>query len=221
MNANSLKAARIAIFAALYAALSCIPISVFIGASSLLSLNLIVTPTIAILLSPLEAFLSSLLGSIISLYVAPFQAVFGPYTILLPVSGATLASLGFHKPRTGFFASIYLGVISLTYIIMRPEFPYWVIPHIVGAIIVGGLNFKNPIPDKVKIPLYAFISTICEQATMLIGALFILSLPWTIFAAAFPLMLYERLIGTIGGTLLTYSLYLKCKEYFSSGVHSN
>jgi len=97
---------------------------------------------------------------------------------------------------------------------MRPEFPYWVIPHIVGAIIVGGLNFKNPIPDKVKIPLYAFISTICEQATMLIGALFILSLPWTIFAAAFPLMLYERLIGTIGGTLLTYSFVFKMQRVF-------
>jgi len=213
MKFNSLKVSRISIFAALYVATSFIPVSMFIGAPSLLSLNLIITPTIAILLTPVEAFCASLLGAVISLYAAPFQSIFGPYTILLPVVGSTLGSLAFHKPKMGIMALLYLGSVSLVYIIMRPEFPYWIAPHIIGAVMVGGTSFTNSLSHKIRIPIYAFISTICEQATMLIGAIFILSLPWIVFATAFPLMLYERLIGTIGGTIIAYSLYSKYERY--------
>jgi len=203
---NSLRVTRIITFAALYVATIFIPVSMFIGAPSLLSLNLIITPAIAILLTPIESFCASLLGAVISLYAAPFQAIFGPYTILLPVVGSTLGSLAFHKPKTGILASLYLGSVSLAYLIVRPEFPYWIIPHIIGAIIVGGASFTHSLPIKTRIPLYAYISTVCEQATMLIGAVYILSLPCIVFTTAFPLMIYERILGTIGGTLLCYSV---------------
>lgn len=181
----------------------------------MLTLNLIITPSIAILLSPLEAFAASLLGAVISLYTAPFQAIFGPYTILLPVIGSTLGSLAYHKPKAGIISSIYLGLVSCSYVLMRPEFPYWISPHIVGAVTAGGMSLTNTLSHKKRIPIYAFVSTICEQATMLIGAVFILSLPWVVFATAFPLMLYERLIGTIGGTIIAYPLCSKFKEYFN------
>jgi len=212
MKLNSLTVAKVSIFAALYVATSFVPISIFIGASSMLTLNLIITPTIAILLTPLEAFAASLLGAVISLYAAPFQAIFGPYTILLPVVGATLGSLAYHKPKAGIVASIYLGLVSCSYFLMRPEFPYWITPHIIGAVMASGVGLTNTLSYKKRIPIYAFVSTICEQATMLIGAVFILSLPWVVFATAFPLMLYERFIGTIGGTIIAYSLCLKYKE---------
>ena len=70
---RALRAARIGIFAALYAITGLIPISIFIGAASFLGLNLIVTPAMAILLPPTEALIAGSLGGIIAIYVAPFQ----------------------------------------------------------------------------------------------------------------------------------------------------
>jgi hypothetical protein len=211
---KSLRIARIGIFAALYAATSLVPISMFIGAPSFLALNLIITPAIAILLSPIEAFWVSLIGAVISLYIAPFQVMFGPFTVLLPVAGSTLGSLSYHKPRTGGIVFVYLVSVVFLYLIARPEFPYWIVPHIAAAIFAGSLSLTNSPAQKIRIPLYAFVSTICEQATMLLCAVYILSLPWVVFATAFPLMLYERFAGTIGGTLIAYSLLRTMPKYF-------
>jgi len=55
----------------------------------------------AILLSPAEAFFASLFGGIIAFYVSPSQAMFRPYTILLPIAGATLGSLTYHRSKLG------------------------------------------------------------------------------------------------------------------------
>lgn len=213
---KSLSIARIGVFAALYAVTSLVPISMFIGASSFLALNLVITPSIAILLSPMEAFWASTIGAIISLYIAPFQAMFGPFTVLLPVVGSTFGSLSYHKPRNGIIVLFYLIAVVFLYLVARPEFPYWIIPHIIAAIFVGGLSFVNPPIQRMRIPIYTFISTICEQATMLVCAVYILSLPWVVFATAFPLMLYERFIGTIGGTIIAYSLLCAMPKYFAS-----
>ena len=204
---KALKYARISVFAALYACTSLIPISMFIGAPSFLALNLIITPTIAILLSPKEALLSAFLGGVIALYISPSQAMFGPFTILLPTLGATLGSLAYHKPRAGFFISAYLLAVSASYLISRTQFPYWILPHIFAAISLITLSITKSQPKRIKIPLYAFISTMCEQGTMLLGAVYILSLPWTIFATAFPLMLYERIIATLGSSLIALGFF--------------
>jgi hypothetical protein len=207
--------ARIGIFAALYAATSTVPISIFIGAQSFLALNLVITPAIAILLSPVEAFSASLIGAIISLYVAPSQAMFGPFTILLPVVGSTLGSLAFHKPKFGIIATGYLLIVTIFYIIARPEFPYWIAPHLLAAFLAAVLSITNLPLKKLQMPAYAFVSTICEQATMLMGATFILSLPWIVFATAFPLMIYERVVATLGGSIIAYALLKNIPKYFT------
>jgi hypothetical protein len=207
--------ARIGIFAALYAATSTVPISMFIGAPSFLGLNLIITPAIAILLSPLDAFSASLIGAFISLYVAPSQAMFGPFTILLPVVGSTLGSVTFHKPKFGIIAAGYLLSVAIFYVIARPEFPYWIIPHIFAAFIAAVLSIINLSTKRLQIPAYAFVSTICEQATMLIGATLILSLPWIVFATAFPLMIYERFVATLGGSIIAYAIFKSIPKYFT------
>jgi hypothetical protein len=214
-QSESLRIARIGVFAALYVATSSVPISMFIGAPSFLALNLVITPAIAILLSPLEAFSASLIGAFVSLYVAPFQAMFGPFTILLPVVGSTLGSTAYHKPKAGIIVSGYLVSVTLSYIIARPEFPYWIMPHIVAASVAAVLSIANLPIKKMRVPAYAFMSTICEQATMLIGATFILSLPWIVFATAFPLMIYERIIATFGGSIIAYALIRNLPKYFT------
>lgn len=208
MNKNpnaALRAARIGVFAGLYTATSLIPISVFIGASSLLSLNLIVTPAIAILLTPIEACIAALIGGLLSLWIAPWQAMFGPATLLLPVVGAFVGSLVFHKRKIGSpLAAVFLGGITLSYLASRSEFPYWIIPHVVAIILAGISAFSTPL--KIRVPLDAFVATMCEQATMLVQAMCVLQLPAVVFSAAFPLMLYERVIGTIGATLIVLGI---------------
>lgn len=207
MRIETLKAARIGVFAALYVALSLIPISVFIGAPSFLTLNLIITPVIAMLLSPFEAFLSSLFGGLISFYVAPLQAMFGPFTILLPVAGSTFGSLAFHQDKKGgLAAACFLLIAASSYLVKNFPFPYFVVPHLIATLLALAATFKKMTPTSLRAPLFAFVSTMCEQGMMMIFAVHLLGLPWQAFVCILPLMVYERLVGTFGATLLAMSL---------------
>jgi hypothetical protein len=211
-------AARIGVFAALYAVLSLIPISVFIGAPSFLALNLIVTPVIAILLNPFEAFFASLFGGVVALYAAPFQAMFGPFTILLPVAGSTFGSLAFHKGKIGALAATSFLVVAISaYLIKNFPFPYFVVPHLMAMLLVLVVSFKKMTPINLKAPLYAFVSTMCEQGMMMIFAVHLLGLPWQAFVGILPLMVYERIVGTIGATLLAIPLVRIVSKYFTRG----
>ncbi|MEM5854161.1 MAG: hypothetical protein QW228_07390 [Candidatus Aenigmatarchaeota archaeon] len=207
MKIETLKAARIGVFAALYAALSLIPISVFIGAPSFLTLNLIITPVIAILLTPFEAFLSSLFGGTIAFYVAPLQAMFGPFTILLPVAGSTFGSLAFHQSKKGgVAAACFLLIAVSSYLVKNFLFPYFVVPHLTATLLALVATFKKMTPKSLRAPIFAFVSTMCEQGMMMIFAVHLLGLPWQAFVGILPLMVYERLVGTIGATLLAVPL---------------
>lgn len=213
---KALRAARIGVFAALYVATSLIPISMFIGAPSFLALNLIVTPTIAILLSPAEAFLASLFGGVIALYVAPFQAMFGPFTILLPVAGSTFGSLAYHEGKKGaLFSVLFLAAAISAYLVRNSPFPYFVFPHSIAILIVLVISFKKMTPVSVNIPLYAFVSTMCEQGMMMIFAVHLLGLPWQAFVGILPLMVYERLLGTMGGSLTVMPIMTIIPKYFA------
>jgi hypothetical protein len=200
---KALKASKIGVFAALYVVTSLIPVSMFIGAPSFLALNLIITPAIAVLLSPLEAFLASLFGGILAFYVAPFQAMFGPFTVLLPIAGSTFGSLTYHKGKMGASTTMLFLVTAISaYLVKNFPFPYFVIPHSAAIMLALLLSLKRMTPLIVRVPLFAFVATMCEQGMMMIFAVHLLGLPWQVFGGILPLMIYERLIGTIGATLV-------------------
>jgi hypothetical protein len=212
---NALRVSRIGIFAALYLVTSLVPISVFIGAPSFLALNLIITPVMAILLTPLEAFFASLFGGIISFYTTPMQAMFGPYTILLPVTGATFGSLAFHKRKLGALTvSIFLVVAISAYLIKNYPFPYFVFPHALAVSLALMNTLKRMTPFTAKIIMYTYVSTMAEQGMMMILAVHLLGLPWQIFPAILPLMVYERIVGTIGSSLIIFALAKTMPKYF-------
>jgi hypothetical protein len=75
-------------------------------------------------------------------------------------------------------------------------------------------SFKKMTPKSLKVSLYAFISTMCEQGMMMIFAVHLLGLPWQAFVGILPLMVYERLAGTIGSALLSISLMKIASKYF-------
>jgi hypothetical protein len=204
---KALRASRIGVFAALYAATSLVPISVFIGTPSFLALNLIITPVIAIILPPLEAFFASLFGGTLAFYIAPSQAMFGPYTILLPVVGATFGSLTYHKANKGALAtSAFLAIAITAYLIKNYPFPYFVVPHSIAIAFAALSAFKKMTLMHLKTPLYAYISTMTEQGMMMIFAVHLLGLPWELFVGILPLMVYERVVATVGSSLIVVGL---------------
>jgi len=215
-NGKVLRITKIGLFAALYTVASLIPFSIFIGASSLLTLNVIITPIIAIVLSPLDALATSAIGGLLAIWLAPNQAIFGPTTLLLPITGALLGSMLFHKPKIGApISASMLIVIASLYIMARASFPFWIAPHILAAVSAISSLFMKSIRKKILIT--ALTSTMCEQAAMLIQAVYILQLPSEMFMMAFPFMIYERLIGTLGGFLVIECLIRFIPNYSKMG----
>ena len=222
ISTKALRTSKIGVFAALYAVTSLVPISMFIGAPSFLALNLILTPAIAILLYPLEALFAALFGSVIALYIAPMQAMFGPYTILLPVAGATFGSLTYHKTKLGAsISALYLVVTISAYLIKNYPFPYFIIPHSLAILVALASSFKSMTPLRVKIPIYTYVSTMCEQGMMMIFAVHLLGLPWQVFPGILPLMVYERIIGTIGATFVVLGLARFVPTYFKEILYKS
>jgi len=75
----------------------------------------------------------------------------------------------------------------------------------IHACILAGVSvFSTPL--KIRVPVNAFVATMCEQATMLVQAVYVLQLPAVVFMTAFPLMLYERIIGTLGALFIEFGL---------------
>ncbi|RLE54126.1 MAG: hypothetical protein DRJ30_05715 [Candidatus Methanomethylicota archaeon] len=190
-----------ALLSALYASLTLIPISPFIGGPSLLSLNLIIIPVLAYFLNPLEAFISSIIGGLASMWLpSALSGVFGPFAILLPICGSTLGSL--YKYGVGrIIVAFYLFICIIGYLARVPQFPYWILPHSI-ALLLCIFSMLKELKRRLSFFLNAYIATMCEQSIMMILASYLLSLPAEIFAIAFPLMIYERLAATIGGFIL-------------------
>ena len=88
--------------------------------------------------------------------------------------------------------------------IKRPSFVYWIVPHLLACLVsllsYIGVELAQPIIQ------YSFVATMCEQGMMLFLAVAILDLPTVVFQSAFLLMLYERTLATIGGSLLLMAI---------------
>lgn len=218
-STRAVRASKIGVFGALYVATSLIPISVFIGAPSFLGLNLVITPVIALLLPPMEALYASLFGGLIAFYVAPMQAMFGPYTILLPIAGATFGSLTSHRTKLGTLTSaLYLVVAISAYLIKNYPFPYFTVPHLLAILVALAGSFKSKVPLRTKIPMYTYVSTMCEQGMMMILAVYLLGLPWPVFPGILPLMIYERAIATAGASSIVLGIIRFMPKYFGATI---
>jgi len=192
------------ILSALYVILSFIPISPFIGGPSILSLNLIVVPIIAIMLSPPYALMSAFVGCLVMFFLVPtaLANIFGPMVFLMPMAGAAVGSVAARAKSWKEEAIIltYFVIMILLFLVKIPQVVYWTFPHALAAILILILHkILNP---KLKIIGLVFLSTMAEQACMMVLASWYLALPWQTFVIAFPLMLYERILATIGGSIL-------------------
>jgi hypothetical protein len=204
---SSVRLTKIGLFAALYVVTGFIPISIFIGSASFLALNIVITPIIAFLLFPADALVASLIGGLIGFYVNPGQAMFGLPSILLPIAGSTFGSLSIHSGKTGKIAGMFFLLIAIgAYLSVNYPFPFFVLPHILAFSLLSYGLLRGLTKISVKVPLYAYITTMCEQGMMMIFAVHLLDLPWEVFIGILPLMIFERVIATTGSTLLILAL---------------
>jgi len=204
LSLKPVQISKIAVLAALYVALSFIPVSMFIGAGSFLSLSLIITPVIAVLLQPFEALVCSCISGFIVVMLNPGSAMFGIFTVLLPIAGAVCGSLSVHTKKGSLLTLVFLGATVLYYIYSRGSFIFWIMPHVLALLLLIGIPFLEK--RRLKTITSTFISTMCEQGAMLLLAINVLQLPVIVFQVAFPLMLYERTFATIGGILIILAL---------------
>jgi len=201
---KSTQVSRIAILSALYVVLSFIPVSMFVGAGSFLSLSIVVTPIIAFLLSPYDALLCSGVSGLIVTMLNPGSAMFGIFTVLLPVFGAVGGSISFRINKGVILTSIFLTITILFYLYTRSGFIFWIIPHIVALLMLVTMSFFKT--NRYRLRLLPYVATMCEQSIMLLMAILILKLPVLVFQVAFPLMIYERIFATIGSSIIISSL---------------
>jgi hypothetical protein len=207
------------LLAALYAVLAAVPLTPFIGASSLLSLAILIAPLFGLLLGPWKGLVFGFLGGITATMVSTLTLGGGVYLLLLPtILGPGLAGLfvglslhprtqiGVYRVPGPILTALYLVFIILLYEI--PNFSAWwfMLPYILAAVVAFALQFKkvnfNPLSEGVKKYLQLFpltlIGAMVDHSMMAMGAVYILEIPAIEFGLfIFPIMIIERISAII------------------------
>ena len=190
-----------AIFSALYVVFSIIPIGTpFIGGTTMMSLNLVMTPILGFL-GPIYGTAAALIGSFIAIGVAPQSAIFGIFSPLVPLTGVLCVVLALRR-STMLIAGIFVLGTSAIFLLMRFSAFWFVLPHITVAIfMILVRTFK--VRSEIQLLSVCMIGTFGEQCAMFMLSIFVLNLPAALFGyIIFPLMLYERCVGSIGSFLI-------------------
>jgi hypothetical protein len=212
------------ILVALYAVLTLLPMSGFIGAtglSSILSFAICVAPIIGILLGPWRGFgfglTAGIIGTIISLPIGGGVFLIIPTTIFGPAVAALFTGLclrrtikvaSYNIPGP-LVTALYLLIIIILYEIMKYEAWWFMTPYMLAVIIALTLQIKkfefNPRQSYLQLLPLTFIGAMLDHSMMAMGSVYLLDLPAALFGIGiFPVMIIERIIAALVGALLGY-----------------
>ncbi len=190
---------EIAVLSALFVIASVIPVSTFIGGAGFITLGIVLVPVIARMLRPWPALISGLVGALamyaLQLATAP---IFGPISILIPMSGILLGSVGFHH-RLG--CAIPWGYVlfgAVYYFSFSRGTLLWLAPYLIVILSLPIVITES----KFRLPLLCLYSTLCELTTMNIASIGILRLPGPLWSVITPLMFFERTVATAGSYMV-------------------
>ncbi len=218
---SSFELALTAIFAALTVVFGQIPLTPFIGGPSVLTLAIIMPPLVGLILGLELGSICILIAVLFLFMVNPATAYAGLFTVFPFLAGTVSAGTIRKSFIYKLLAAVILFIGILGYLYVYSVFPYWIVPHVLAlvfilAIAVSGkkLDFEGIIIEKEgKLDIFGsfknspllllscFISTMADQAVMLLLAVYVLQLPLVVFQLALPLMLMERTIATIVSAL--------------------
>lgn len=193
---SSREVSVIALLAALYAAASFLPISVYIGGEGFITANVVILPLIAYVLDPLLAALTAGLGSI-AMYAAgaSITPIYGIMTPLVPLSGALIGSLA-KKSRFAAVPWMLLGIVS--YLVWSGGTALWVLFYLVpmGTALI---------PHRwrgVQVLNVCAAASIAELVAMDLGSIFLLGFQGFLWLIILPFAVYERAVAIVGSYLL-------------------
>jgi hypothetical protein len=212
------------ILVVLYAVLTLIPMSGFIGAaglSSILSFAICVAPLLGIILGPWRGFgfglVAGIIGTIVSLPIGGGVFLLIPTTILGPAIAALFTGLSLrrttqvanHDIPGPLFTALYLVIIIILYEIPKYEAWWFMTPYMLAAAIALILQVKkfdfNPKQSYLQLIPLTFLGAMLDHSMMAMGSVYLLDLPVVIFGyAIFPAMVVERIIAALLGALLGF-----------------
>jgi len=212
------------ILAALYAVLAILPLSVFIGAASMISFAICIVPIIGIILGPLRGFAFGLMGGVlatmvlmvtpINLYLLMPTIILGPAIagLFVGLSTRRITELGGIRIPGPFVTALYLLVIITLFLVARLEAWLFMTPYILAVVVALGLQVvgiefdldKEGTSKYLQIIPFTFLGSILDHSMMAMGSVFLLNLEAGLFIGIFPLMLLERTIATIVGAIVGF-----------------
>jgi hypothetical protein len=212
------------ILAALYAVLAVVPLSAFIGAASIISFAICIAPIIGVILGPLRGFVFGLIGGILAamiLMVMPFNLyVVMPTVILGPaVSGLFIGLSVRRTTKIGNFripgpliTALYLLLIVSLFLIPRMDAWIFMTPYFLAVLValclqIVGIEFdldKKGAYKYLQILPFTFLGAMLDHSMMAMGSVYLLGLDAGLFITIFPLMVIERTIATIVGSIVGF-----------------
>ncbi|MHA2200684.1 MAG: hypothetical protein ACXABN_12435 [Candidatus Thorarchaeota archaeon] len=212
------------ILAALYAVLAIVPLSAFIGAASIISFAICIAPIMGIILGPLRGGVFGLMGGVLAamlLMVMPFNLyLLMPTVILGPAFAGLFVGLSTRKltkvANTSipgpFFTAIFLLVIIALFLFPRMEAWVFMTPYALAAVVALILQFvgiefnldKKGLSKYLQILPFTFLGAMLDHSMMAMGSVYLLNLDAGLFIGILPLMLIERTIATIVGSIVGF-----------------
>ena len=230
MRLSTVDVAFVAVFGALQAVLSFIPLSFTIGVSGQITLGVVGGALIGVLLGPIVGGLAVLIGSFVGVLLNPAAAIFGFLTVLPPFFGAVGA--GCVKIKRGYAAGAVI-LVSLLIFYAHPFgrqalFYPWL--HIIAMIVafspialLAGRTFDSPRLTNLTfgIVIASFVGVLTDHIVgSAIGIWYYNLSPevWITIAFVYPV---ERLVALIIATVVAVPLYSSLKRSKLLDMHSN
>jgi len=219
---------HVAAGAAIVALASYIPAFPVIGSGATMSAGMFITPLIGILLGPISGMLAAAIGGLIGEFIAPYIAVFGPLTFLLPTTCAFVAGLvAFGRWKEG--ASAEAILLAVWYILtsiwwqgqegaeIRWYFPFLHIITLILVIVIGPrISEWIATRDKKKIALGIFLAALAGTISQhLLGNAFFIAMysgPAKVFAVVLFVYPIERLLAATIATIIGVPLLLGLRK---------
>ena len=207
---RSRQIALVSILAALYAAASFLPISVYIGGEGLITANVVILPVIAYLFDPPFAAAASLIGALVMFVTgASITPAYGLLTPTVPLAGAFFGSL----VKWNRFAAIPWALIGLaSYLCFSGGTPLWAVFYLlpVATALIGRRSSRL---EALNVCVAAAVG---ELVAMDLGSIFLLGFPGFLWALILPFAVYERTVAVAG----SYALIKVFRRYLE-GLERN
>nr|MDO8100103.1 hypothetical protein [Candidatus Njordarchaeota archaeon] len=212
---RTVDASFIAIFGALIALSSLIPLSIVVGGSGVFSLTWVIQTLTGVLLGPYVGGGAAIIGGLTGNLIYP--SGFGPIAFILPVLAAVQA--GLIVWRRWRIAALLLGSLIILWFLVPVGLVAWPMAlfHLLGLIIIIALGRRLPVMIRdVEYPRRVFtgwfLTAYCADVSRhMLGNIFsavILSFPPEVFLLALPFTAIEQTVFAASSALIGVSILL-------------